>query len=79
MEDKTNAPVDATSNVVPFRKRKKSPVETTTTKDEVVDVLMCSLCGKKEFVLVAETACRIVCSGCGYAIGAKWFSDNDLF
>jgi hypothetical protein len=47
MEDKTNAPVDATSNVVPFRKREKPPVDPVTTREEIVDVLVCSLCGGK--------------------------------
>jgi hypothetical protein len=79
MEDKTNAPVDATSNVVPFRKREKPPVDPVTTRQEIVDVLVCSLCGGKEFMLLAEVTCQIACSGCGYAIGATWSTDNDLF
>lgn len=76
MENKTNTSVDATSNVIPFPERKRATAGCTTQSLEV-DVLLCSLCEGKDFMLIAAESQEIACAGCGFAIGAKWSVDNE--
>lgn len=55
------------SNVIPF------PV-----REQTVEVLVCSHCESKDFMLVDNTTNEICCSGCGYVISNKWEHLNDV-
>jgi protein-arginine kinase activator protein McsA len=71
MEKQADPSLHGGDNVLPFERRKKQS-SVSEVKYEDVEVLLCSLCGSSNFMLLSETT-QIGCSSCGYLIGAQWY------
>tara|TARA_R100001510_G_scaffold15228_1_gene12704 strand:- start:30615 stop:30848 length:234 start_codon:yes stop_codon:yes gene_type:complete len=76
VEKQTDTTVHAKNNVVPF-KREEQHEEGGKVEYKDVDVLVCSLCGSTNFMLLSEST-EIGCSDCGYLIGARWFPKGEI-
>lgn len=78
MEKPPNTPIHGRSNVFSLaearaqRNSSHSREDQFFVEEKTVDVLLCSLCGSKSFMLIADQAGEIGCAECGYLIGARW-------
>jgi len=77
MEKQADTTLHERDNVVPFRRREKRE-SSVAVKQTDVEVLLCSLCGSKDFMLLAEASGQIACSNCGFLIGANWQTDYEI-